>query len=257
MSLIDSHAHLTFEVLAGDLAGVLTRAADAGVEHVVTIGTGLDDSRQAVELAAAYADVSAVAGIHPHEAAEVTRQHVDGLRDLLDSSHVVGIGEMGLDYHYTFADRRSQRRVLEAQLDIASTRQLPLVIHCRDAVHDTVSILSAAGFDRRPVVFHCFTGTRQEAEVIDDHGWWISFAGIVTFKNAAALQDIARTYPADQLMIETDCPYLSPVPVRSVKANEPAHLVHTARFLANLRDEAFDTLAAKTVANTRRFFGLA
>lgn len=257
MGLIDSHAHLTFDVLAGDLGGVLARAADAGVEHIVTIGTSLDDSRRAIELAAARADVSAVAGIHPHDAAEVPQQHLDGLRDLLDSPHVVGMGEMGLDYHYGFSDRRSQRRVFEAQLGIASSRPLPLVVHCRDAVRDTVSILSAAGFVRRPVVFHCFTGTREDAEVIADHGWRISFTGIVTFKNATALQEIARTYPADQLMIETDCPYLSPVPVRSVKANEPAHLVHTARFLADLRDEAFDTLAAKTAANTRRFFGLA
>jgi TatD DNase family protein len=257
MSLIDSHAHLTFDVFRDDLDAVLARAADAGVAHVVTIGTDLADSRRAAEIAAANRTVSAVVGIHPHEAAKVGPDDLDALADLVGAPGVVGIGEIGLDYHYDFSDRESQRRVFEAQLGLASARAHPLVIHCREAVGDTLSILLAAGFADRPVVFHCFTGTAAEAARIAEHGWRISFTGIVTFRKSTDLQAIARDYPADRLMLETDCPYLSPEPMRSVRPNEPALLIHTARFLAELRGEPLDEFIARTSANTRGFFGLA
>jgi TatD DNase family protein len=256
MTLIDSHAHLTFEVLQPDLEGVLSRAQEAGVEHVITIGTSIEDSKRAVDLARTCANVSATVGVHPHEAAKTTEAELAKLAGLVSAPHVIGIGEIGLDYHYDFSDRASQYRVFEAQLELASSQALPLVIHCREAVEDAVPILSAAGFDRRPVVFHCFTGTQAEADRIAEHGWRISFTGIVTFPRSTELQAIAQVYPADQLMIETDSPYLSPVPVRGVTPNEPAHLVHTARFLADLRAESFDALAAQTTTNTRSFFGL-
>jgi TatD DNase family protein len=255
--LIDTHAHLTFDELHRDLAGALARARSAGVSQIITVGTTAADSARAVEIAAAESDVWATVGIHPHEAARATDADLAAVRELGSASKVAAVGETGLDYHYDFSDRSSQQRLFEAQLAIADDLGLPVVIHCREAVKDAVTMLKAAGFEGRPVVFHCFTDTAEEAERIAAHGWRISFTGIVTFKNAQAIQDIARQYPADQLMLETDAPYLSPVPVRSVRPNEPAHLVHTARFLATLRGEDFEGLASRTTANARAFFPLA
>jgi TatD DNase family protein len=256
MGLIDSHAHLTFAPLREDLEGVLARAKDAGVEHVITVGTTLADSKAAVELAARYPQVSATVGVHPHEAASAGAEDIRGLQKLAFAPGVVAVGETGLDFHYEHSDRESQRRVFEAQIELARTTERPLVIHCRDAVDETVRILAARGFDHRPVVFHCFSGTAWQAETIAAHGWRISFTGIVTFSRSDALQEIARGYPGHRLMVETDSPYLSPVPVRKVRINEPAHLAHTVRFLAALRGESFDSLASRTASNTRAFFGL-
>jgi len=254
--LIDSHAHLTFDALAGQVEAVLRRAADAGVGHVVTVGTDLADSRRAVALAAAHPNVSATVGIHPHEAAKATEADLAAVIELAASPGVVALGETGLDYHYDFSDRASQRRVFEAQLAAAAARGLPVILHCREAFTDTVSMLTAGGFDSRPVVFHCFGGTQREADVIAGHGWWISFTGILTFKNVGELREVARTFPPDRMMLETDCPYLSPEPVRHIRTNEPAHLAHIARFLADLRGEPVEELADRISANTRGFFGL-
>lgn len=254
--LCDTHAHLTFDPLQHDLPDVLARARGAGVSRIITVGTTAADSTRAVETAAAEPDVWAVVGIHPHEAARATDADVQAVRSLCAAPKVVAVGETGLDYHYDFSDRPSQKRLFAAQLSIAKELDLPLVVHCREAVDDAVAILHQEGFDGRPVVFHCFTGTAVEAERIAAHGWRISFTGIVTFQNAAELQGLARRYPADRLMLETDAPYLSPVPVRSVRPNEPAHLVHTARFLAELRGESFETLASRSAENARVFFGL-
>ncbi len=254
--LCDTHAHLTFDALQHDLHGVLARARSAGVSRIITVGTTAADSARAVETAAGEPDVWAAVGIHPHEAARATDADVQAIRSLCTAPKVVALGETGLDYHYDFSDRPSQQRLFAAQLSIAKELDLPLVVHCREAVDDAVAMLRQAGFDGRPVVFHCFTGTAPEAERIATHGWRISFTGIVTFPNAAPLQSLARQYPADRLMLETDAPYLSPVPVRSVRPNEPAHLVHTARFLAELRGESFETLASRSAENARVFFGL-
>lgn len=257
MILIDSHAHLTFDVLRCDLDAVLARAAEAGVEHVITVGTDLADSRRAVDIASQRSEVSAVVGIHPHEAAKAGPDDLDALELLLAEPDVVGIGEIGLDYHYDFSDRGSQRRIFEAQLELARRYDHPLVIHCREAVDDALADLVAAGFANRPVVFHCFTGAPDEAARIAERGWRISFTGVVTFRKSTGLQAIARAYPADQLMLETDCPYLSPEPKRNVRPNEPALLIHTARFLADLRGVELDAFAAQTTANTKAFFGVA
>ncbi len=254
--LCDTHVHLTSAALQEDLADVLARARSAGVSRFITVGTTAADSARAVETAATQPDVWAVVGIHPHEAARATDADLATIRSLATAPKVVALGETGLDYHYDFSDRSSQKRLFAAQLSIAGQLDLPVVIHCREAIDDAVAILREEGFDGRPVVFHCFTGTPSEAERIAAHGWRISFTGIVTFPNAARLQDLARGYPADRLMLETDAPYLSPVPVRSVRPNEPAHLVHSARFLAQLRGETFEALACQSTKNARAFFGL-
>jgi TatD DNase family protein len=169
---------------------------------------------------------------------------------------VVAVGEIGLDYFYDFADRDTQMRVFGDQLAMAAGRDLPLVIHCREAFDDTIALLEQHGHDNKPVVFHCFTGTKEEAQRVTAHGWRISFTGVVTFKKSTELQEIARVYPAEQLMLETDSPYLSPVPVRHIHPNEPAHVAHTSRFLAALRGENPEALAAQATANTRAFFRL-
>ena len=254
--LIDTHAHLTFDALSGDVPGVLERSARAGVSHVITVGTDVADSRRAIALAARYDNVSAVAGIHPHEAAKVTPGTCETLRDLLDHPQVVAVGEIGLDYFYDHSDRVSQRQVFEAQLEIARDFDLPLVIHSREAIEDTVVILRRSGFDDRRVVFHCFTGTADEARLLADHGWRTSFTGVVTFRKSETLQAIARDYPADRLMLETDAPYLSPEPVRKIQPNEPAHVRYTAEFLARLRGEPLDELITRTTRNAEAFFSL-
>jgi len=256
MDLIDSHAHLTSTGLAERLEEVLTGAVAAGVGHIITVAASVEDARAARDIAADHPIVSATAGIHPHEAAKARTGDVERIAELLDEPEVMAVGEIGLDFHYDFADRQTQIDLLSAQLEMASGRDLPLVIHCREAVSDTVALLERYGFRDRKVVFHCFTGSAAEARTVREYGWRLSFAGMVTFKNARALQDLAGEYPADELMLETDSPYLSPVPVRHVKPNEPAHLCHTAAFLAKLRQTPLAELAAQTRENTRQFFRL-
>ena len=256
MGLIDSHAHLTDENLIGDVEGVLARAATAGVEGIITIAQTVADSARTIALARQYKDLFATVGVHPHEAAKTTAGDWSRLQEFFADPAVVGCGEIGLDYHYDFSDRRSQREAFGRQLEMAADQDLPLVVHCREALDDTVCLLADGGYDGRPVVFHCFSGTPAEADVIASHGWRVSFAGLVTYKSARDVQAVAREYPPELLMIETDSPYLSPVPVRSALPNEPAHLVHTARFLAQLRSEDLDKLVERTAANTREFFGL-
>ncbi len=256
MQLIDSHAHLTSDTLSSHVEDVMQRAHDAGVSKVITIGCDAADSESCVRLASGRSDVYCSVGVHPHEAAKVADEDWDRLAVLTSESCVVAIGELGLDYHYDFSDPTSQQRVLDQQLTWAATLDYPLVVHCREAYDDVEAALINHHFKDRPVVFHCFTGTEAEAHRIAANGWRISFTGIVTFKGSTELQSIARAYPFEHLMLETDAPYLSPTPVRHVRPNEPAHVIHTARFLAELRSVPFDKLAAQTTSNTAAFFAL-
>lgn len=257
MGLIDSHTHLTLEALIGQIDAVLDRCAEAGVDEMITVATDLADARRAMELAARCPGrIHVAAGFHPHEADRVAAADLTAMADIWHSPAIVGIGEMGLDYHYDFADRDVQRRVFARQLELAEPLERPIVIHCREALDDTIALLCDHGYERRPVVFHCFTGTQVAATRIADHGWRISFTGIVTFRKSTELQAIAKAYPADALMIETDAPYLTPEPVRNKRPNEPAFIRHTARFLAELRGISLDELTELTARNTRLFFGL-
>ncbi len=257
MSLIDSHAHLTMPGLKDRTEEVLRNCTDAGVDHAITIGIDLADARAAVGLAELYPkQLSAAAAFHPHEAEKVDDDALSGMAELWAHPRIVGLGEMGLDYHYDFADRSAQHRVFSRLLELAEPRPEPLIIHSREALADTIELLCDHGFRDRPVVFHCFTGTAEEAARVAEHGWRISFTGVVTFKKSQWLQEIARAYPADQIMIESDSPYLSPEPVRSRRPNEPALIVHTARFLADLRGEPPADFAARLTRNTIEFFGL-
>lgn len=257
MTLIDSHAHLTYPEISGQIDAVLARASDAGVNAVISIGTDLADARKSVDLALRHPGrVFSGAGFHPHHADKVASDDFAEMARLWQDERVVALGEMGLDYHYDFADRDNQKRVFARQLEMAASVQKAVVIHCREAFTDCVPMLLDHGFAGRRVVFHCFTGTPAEAAIVAEHGWRISFTGIVTFPKSPELQQIARDYPADKLMVETDAPYLSPVPVRSKRPNEPAFVSHVAHFLADLRGIQYEQLVAQTSVNTRTFFGL-
>ena len=256
MGLIDSHAHLTDDALLERVGEVLARAVEAGVERVITIAQDVSDADQAIALAREHGVVHATAGIHPHEASKVADSDWARLETQLNVPEVVACGEIGLDYHYDFSPPDVQQEVFGRQLDLAVAADLPIVVHCREAFDDTVCLLLDHGFASRPVVVHCYSGTVAQAEVMMGHGWRLSFTGTVTYKSAGEVRDVAREYPADQLMIETDCPYLAPVPIRGRFPNEPAYLTHTAEFLAKLRGEAIETFIEQTAANTRAFFRL-
>jgi TatD DNase family protein len=254
MNLVDTHCHLTFDGLADQVSAVLTRAADAGVPRVITIGTDAGDTRAAQALAGRHNTVFFAAGIHPHEAAKATDDDIAAIERAWNDPKCVAVGEIGLDYHYDFSPRDAQQRLFRRLLDVAYKTHLPVIIHSREAHNDTIAILRDAGYENRPVVFHCFGGTPDEAAQLRALGWWTSFTGTVTFKKADATRQACRETPADQLLLETDAPYLSPEPVRKVRPNEPAHLLHTARFVAALRGEPLETVAAQTTTNAERFF---
>jgi len=252
---IDTHCHLSFEQLQDDLSGILERAGQAGVAAMITVGTNLADSQRCIELAGQQGNVYCSVGVHPHEAASFTEQTLQRLTELADSPQVVAIGETGLDYHYNLSPPDAQRRVFGRHLELAEPTRLPVVVHCREGFDDVLGIADEHPLAGR-VVLHCFTGTVGQVRMAIERGWMISFTGIVTFAGADDLREAAKLVPADRLMLETDAPYLSPEPVRHVRPNEPAHVVHIARLLAEVRGESVEHLAEQTTANARAFFGL-
>ena len=256
MQLIDTHTHLTDKAYHGRLNDVLERSRQAGVDQWVTIGTDLTDSVAVVELCAKYENMRGSVGVHPHEASKQKAGYIDKLYDLVGCKKVCAIGEIGLDYHYDFSDRTSQQRVFSEQLEVATETSLPVVIHCREAMDDSLAILDEWNRPDVPVVFHCFDGDLVQAESVLDRGFWLSFTGTVTFKKAVQIQEVARCVPLEHVMLETDCPYLSPEPQRKVRPNEPALMVHIAEKLAHLRDMPVEEIAEVTRRNSRSFFKL-
>ncbi len=243
---IDSHCHLEIESCDADLAA----AREAGVAAVITIGVDVADSRQAIALACRHHDVSAAAGVHPHEASG----GIDGLVDLLALDEVVAVGECGLDYHYDHSPRPDQRRVFAAQIALAHGSGLPLVIHSRSAWDDTFAILASEGVPER-TVFHCFTGGVADAERAIAIGAHLSFSGIVSFPKAPEVREAAARCPADRLLVETDSPFLAPVPVRG-RRNSPANVPLVGAAIAEVRSVPLETVAEVTTTNARRVFAL-
>ncbi len=211
---------------------------------MVCVGCDRSSSLAAIEVATAHHDVWATVGLHPHEA----RHGVETIIDLLDDPRVVAVGECGLDYHYDHSPRAAQRTAFAAQIGLALERDLPLVVHTREAWDDTFAVFATEGVPRR-TVFHCFTGDLADAERCWEIGASLSFSGIVTFKNATGVQQAARHCPSDRLMIETDSPYLAPVPHRG-RPNRPAYVRHVAEQLAALRGQTVDEVAELTFGNT-------
>jgi TatD DNase family protein len=251
--LIDSHCHLEYERLVDDQAGVLARARDAGVTGMLNISTRRSEWERVIATAEREPDVWASVGIHPHEA----DAHADlGREALLEASahpQVIGIGETGLDYYYDKSDRAVQRDLFRVHIGVARETGLPIIIHTRDAEDDTAAILAEEmGQGAFPALIHCFTASADFARKVLDLGLTISLSGIVTFKNATELQAVAEVVPADRLLVETDSPFLAPVPHRG-KPCEPAFVRDTAAFVANLRGIEIEELAETT---TRNFFAL-
>lgn len=251
--LVDSHCHLDFKVFDDDHEGVIARARAAGVGTMLTIGTTFQGFPGVRALAETYDDVYCSVGVHPHEADAHTEVEAAHLAKLADHPKVVGIGETGLDYHYDHSSREEQMRCFRAHLGAAQLTGLPAIIHSRNADADTAALLSeavAAGTVKG--VLHCFSASRELAERCLDLGFHISFSGIVTFKSADELREVARMVPLDRLLVETDAPYLSPVPKRG-KPNQPAYVAFTATKVAELRGMTLKDLAAATTDN---FFSL-
>ena len=254
---IDSHCHLDSEQFNEDREAVIDRALAAGVEHMVAIGSGdgPPDLEAGVRLADRYPAIFATIGVHPHDASKADEETYRRLAELAKHPKVIAMGEMGLDYHYDHSPREIQRDVFVEQMRIARDARLPITIHTRSAWDDTVALLRehwAHGNERDPGgIIHCFSEGPREAEQALALGFHISFAGIVTFPKATAIQEAARITPADRLLIETDAPYLAPVPKRG-KRNEPAYVVETARKLADLRGVSLEEIARITAGNFGR-----
>ena len=248
MTFFDSHAHVYDARMPGGPAAAIQAARDAGVSGMITVGCDRATSLAAIAVAAEHPDVWATVGLHPHDAIN----GVDTIVDLLDTAGIVAVGEAGLDYYYDHSPRDDQRDAFAAQIQLAHERRLPLVIHTRDAWDDTFDVLAAEGVPER-TIFHCFTGGPTEAARCLAVGAFISISGIVTFKNAADLREAATLVPLDRLLIETDAPYLAPVPHRG-RTNQPAFVPLVGRCIADLRDVPVADVAAATSANAALAF---
>jgi TatD DNase family protein len=247
VKLVDSHVHLDDPKFDEDREQAIERALAAGVTRMMAIGTGTGppDLETAIRQAERYSFIYATIGVHPHDASKATPESFVRLKELAAHPKVVALGEIGLDYHYDFSPRDVQQRVFQRQLEIAAEAGLPVVVHTREAWEDTMSLLSDTHL---PGVLHCFTGDARQAEQALALGFHLAFGGVLTFPRADAVRQAAAATPDDRLLIETDCPYLAPVPHRG-KRNEPAMLVEIARRLAEVRSSTAEEIAALTTHN--------
>jgi TatD DNase family protein len=254
MRLIDSHCHLDFPDFADEIEAVVERAGAADVARMITISTRVAHGSRLVALAQRFPQVYFTIGTHPHQAAEEPNTDIAAIKTFAAHPKCVGIGEAGLDYHYNYAPPAIAAKVLRAQIALARTLDLPLVIHAREADDDIAAILvEEMGIGAFNAVLHCFTSSRALAQTGLALGFYVSFSGVLTFKNSQDLRDIARDVPTDRLLVETDAPFLAPVPHRG-KRNEPSFVAETARVLAQVRGVDFEAIAAATSANALRLF---
>jgi len=254
VSLIDSHCHLDSAEFDADRDAVIERALAAGVEQMMAIGTGHGppDLEAGLQLAEKHPAFFATVGIHPHDAAKAGPDDFKRLADLLAHPKVLAVGEIGLDYHYDFSPREAQQSAFIEQMAVAARAKKPIVIHAREAWDDTLALIERYWTPHGiGGIMHCFSGGPQEARRAVDLGFYLSFGGIVTFPKALNVQESAKAAPRDRILIETDAPYLAPVPKRG-KRNEPALMVHTARKLAELRSESYEDICAVTTENFGR-----
>jgi TatD DNase family protein len=254
MFLIDSHCHLDSDQFDADREQVIERALAAGVTHMVAIGTGNGppDLEAGIRLADRYKFLYATVGVHPHDAAKANEITFQALADLTLHPKVIAIGEIGLDYHYDFSPRETQQAVFIRQMQIAKK---PIVIHTREAWDDTIKLIREHWDPQRGGIMHCFSGNPDQAKQALDLGFYLSFGGIVTFPKALEIQESARQAPIDRILVETDSPYLAPVPKRG-KRNEPAFMLETVRKLAQLRGVSEQAIAQSTTANFQHLMSL-
>ena len=255
IELIDSHCHLDMEAYEQDLYQVIEQAIEAGVSEIITIGINPTSSQMAVQLAEHYPSVYATVGIHPHDADRVNENDYKEIAGLAGHKKVVGYGEIGLDYAKLYSAKDTQQQVFIRQLSMAKEFGLPVIIHDRDAHQDTLRTLRQAGPFPAGGVMHCFSGDMALADQVLDLGFFISIPGIVTFKNAVSLQQVAREIPLQSMLIETDGPFLAPIPYRG-KRNMPHLLSHTAEKIAQLRNTTLVEIAKQTTANAKALFKL-
>lgn len=254
-ALIDTHAHLELEPLVHDPEGVVARALDAGVEKIITVGIDLEDARRGLDIAESFENVYASVGFHPHNAEEAQDRRLSLMEELAGHPKVVAYGEIGLDFFRNYAPHDTQRRVFQNQLDLAKRLRKTVVIHLRDAYDEGMEILEKAAPFEAGLVIHCFSGNDEHARRAFELGFHISIPGTITYKKNDAFRAIVAKAPSDRILLETDCPFLAPVPHRG-KDNEPANIVHTAEMVAQVRNVPFETIAEQTTANAKKLFGL-
>lgn len=256
MELVDTHAHLDFKHFKDDRHEVVERARKGGLRCIINISSDLTSCKNTVQLIQSYPGyIYGTVGLHPHNARYLDGQGLKLIASLAQEEGVVALGEMGLDYHYDNSPRDVQKRVFRAQLRLAREHRLPVVIHSRDADGDMITILREEGVEEIGGVMHCFSGTRETAEKALSMGLYLSFGGVLTFPKARDIQKIAQEIPRNRLLLETDCPYLTPVPHRG-KRNEPLYVRYVAEAMAELRGEDPAEIAQITTENASRLFGL-
>jgi TatD DNase family protein len=255
LGLIDSHAHIQGKEYAGETAAVIQRAAAAGVEQIIVVGGAGDMSSNtaAVALAESCVSLYATVGMHPHDAKDVGEEELRGLKELAAYPKVIAVGETGLDYFYNHSPREVQRRVFAQFIRLAKETGLPLVVHERDAASEAIELLRSEGAGKIRGVIHCFTGDYEAARDYLDLGFYLSFTGIITFKNAQPLREVVRKVPLDRIFVETDSPHLTPVPHRG-KRNEPAFVRLVAETVARLKEIPLEQVAHTTTRNVRQLF---
>lgn len=254
-SLVDSHAHLDFEQFDQDRDAVIKNAQLANIAAIINIGINLETIKKSIELAETYNFIYATAGIHPHDANKMRSDQWDEFEKLLRHPKVVAIGEIGLDYYRDYSPHEVQKDVLQRQLELAVEHDLPVVVHTRNAWQDILPIFTEQHRGKLSGVFHCFSGMEAEAKAVLDAGYFISFTGVVTFKNAKALNIAANYVPLDRLLLETDCPFMAPEPFRG-KRCEPAHVPYIASKIAEARKIDVAELAYQTNKNVEKLFGI-
>ncbi len=254
MNIVDTHCHLDDQRYDQDRDDVLQRAWDLGIEFLINVSYDTGSAQQAVQLAQKLDRVYAAVGIHPHDASSYSADTEETLRQLAQAPKVVAIGEIGLDYYYDNSPRDVQREAFRRQMELAIDLGLPVVIHNRDAHQDTIDILKEFAGRARGLL-HCFSGSYETARICLDLGYYLAFGGSITFKNARKLREVVQQVPLDRMVLETDCPYLTPVPHRG-KRNEPSYVSHVAEKVADIRNLDLAEVAAVTTANARKVFGI-
>ena len=251
--LIDSHAHLEMKEFNPDREDVIERARQAGVGYIITVGTNLALSRKALSLARGHESIYATVGVHPHDVARADNKTFDDLCEMASDPKVVAYGEIGLDFFRNISPREKQIEMFSRQLELAKELKLPVIIHDRDAHEQTLRIVKASGV--RGGVFHCFSGDYSMAMQCIDLGFYISIPGVVTYDKAKIIQDVAKRVPLSSLLLETDAPYLTPVPHRG-KRNEPSFIINTAKKVAQIKGLSWEEVADVTARNTLNLFGI-
>ncbi|NPC94934.1 TatD family hydrolase [Bacillus sp. WMMC1349] len=253
--LFDTHAHLNAEQYHEDLKEVIARAREEKVEHIVVVGFDRPTINRAMELIEEYEFIYAAIGWHPVDAIDMTDEDLSWIKELSSHEKVVALGEMGLDYHWDKSPKDVQKEVFRKQIALAKEVNLPIVIHNRDATEDVITILREEGAEQVGGIMHCFTGSAEIARECIDMNFYISFGGPITFKNAKKPKEVAKQIPIDRVLIETDCPYLTPHPFRG-KRNEPSYVKFVAEQIAELKGLTYEEVAAKTTENAKKLFNM-